>query len=205
MDAAPRSRSSLKVNLRWTIRSMGILIFLSYSMPIVPRQGRFINDLKVALEGRGLEPRTLGVTDYDADIPLVAIRRLLAETNGLVAVAFRRRELAARPMTSPSSSTESELGDAAGYGRWTTSPYCHIEAAMAFQIGVPVLTLIESGVIRDGVLQDGVIGPRVSSFDLTRRVPHYLRSVEWQQNLDKWEHRVRTVNDRKGHPPRWYD
>jgi len=184
---------------------MGILIFLSYSMPISPGQRRFINDLRADLDGRGLEPRTLGVTDYDADIPLVAIRRLLAETNGLIAVAFRRWELVMQAESSPPASAGSEIGDAHMHDRWTTSPYCHIEAAMAFQLGVPVLTLIESGVVRDGVLQDGVIGPRVASFDLKRRVPAYLQSTEWQQNVAKWEHRVRTVNDRKGHPPRWYD
>jgi len=39
---------------------------------------------------RGLEPRTLGVTDYDMDAPLKAIRRLMLESNGLITIAFKR-------------------------------------------------------------------------------------------------------------------
>nr|VFJ88362.1 MAG: hypothetical protein BECKLFY1418A_GA0070994_100411 [Candidatus Kentron sp. LFY] len=39
---------------------------------------------------RGLEPRTLGVTDYDMDAPLKAIRRLMLESNGLITIALRR-------------------------------------------------------------------------------------------------------------------
>jgi hypothetical protein len=45
------------------------------------------------LRGRGLEPRTLGVTDYDMDAPMTAIRRLMLESNGLITVAFRRTEV----------------------------------------------------------------------------------------------------------------
>jgi len=37
---------------------------------------------------RGLEPRTLGVTDYDMDAPLKAIRRLMLESNGLITIAL---------------------------------------------------------------------------------------------------------------------
>lgn len=182
---------------------MGILIFLSYSMPIDPRQQRFIDKLGSELGSHGLEPRTLGVTDYDADRPLVAIRRILSEANGLIAVAFRRSELVVPAPAKPTNRSKAGNG-AAPESRWATSPYCHIEAAMAFQVGLPVLTLMESGVVRDGVFQDGVILSAVPIFDVTGPVRTYFRSAQWRQNLAKWEHRVRTVNDRKGYPPRRY-
>lgn len=54
------------------------------------QQKSFIEQLIKHLNRRGFEPRTLGVTDYDADAPLTAIRRLLLESNGLLCVAFRR-------------------------------------------------------------------------------------------------------------------
>lgn len=42
--------------------------------------------------------------------------------------------------------------------KWLTSPYCHIEAAMVFQIELPVLVFREKGVIDDGILEKGVLG-----------------------------------------------
>lgn len=42
------------------------------------------------MQEREIQPRTLGVTDYDMDAPLTAIRRLMLESNGLVTIAFKR-------------------------------------------------------------------------------------------------------------------
>jgi hypothetical protein len=170
---------------------MGVSVFLSYSTPISSGQRRFVGTLTAELTRRGLAPRTLGVTDYDVDSPLVAIRRVLLESNGLIAVALRRWKV--------------EGADVAGEGVWTTSPYCHIEAAMAFQMGLPVVVLVEDGVLRDGALRDGVIGPRTPPLDLRSAPGRFLRSTQWGQIADKWEHQVRTVLERKGHPRRWFD
>lgn len=65
-------------------------VFLSYPQPYLKKQKQFIDKVASYLEERGLQPRTLGVTDYDMDAPLTAIRRLLLESNGLIAIAFRR-------------------------------------------------------------------------------------------------------------------
>lgn len=65
-------------------------IFLSYPKPYLKRQKEFIEKITRYLEGEGLQPRTLGVTDYDVNAPLGAIRRLMLESNGLITIAFRR-------------------------------------------------------------------------------------------------------------------
>ena len=64
-------------------------VFLSYPKPYLEKQKQFIEKVVSYLENRGLQPRTLGVTDYDMDAPLTAIRRLLLESNGLIAIAYR--------------------------------------------------------------------------------------------------------------------
>ncbi len=56
-------------------------VFLSYPKPFSTEQQSFIGELSLYLQSRGLEPRTLGVTDYDMDAPLRAIRRLMLESN----------------------------------------------------------------------------------------------------------------------------
>jgi hypothetical protein len=47
-------------------------------------------------------------------------------------------------MAAPSSHDE-ELKE-----KWMTSPWAHIETAMAYQIGPPILILREEGVVDDG-------------------------------------------------------
>lgn len=99
------------------------------------------------LLGRGLEPRTLGVTDYDVDAPLKAIRRLMLESSGLITVAFRRIFVGSAEVQ-PGTAEASSITD-----QWLTSPYSHMEPAMTFQIGLPTLILRESGVVADGILE----------------------------------------------------
>lgn len=173
-------------------------IFLSYPKPFNLQQETFVNDLTAYLLDRGLEPRTLGVTDYDVDAPLKAIRRLMLESNGLITIAFRRTLV---------KSAEAKPGTASAYpitDQWLTSPYSHIEPAMAFQIGLPILILRESGVIADGILEKGVVGTYMPEFDLSNPASSYLKSTEWGQIIRKWEGYVASMVESKGNPPQLY-
>lgn len=165
-------------------------------------QQAFIDRLCTYLEGRGFAPRTLGVTDYDMDAPLHAIRRLLVESNGLIAIAFRRLFV--------EQGSENYGASIAGVrakpiaDSWLTSPWAHIEPAMAYQLGLPLLILREDGVRADGMLEPGVAGVYMPTFDLTSPLDAYFASHEWNDLIWKWENRVRTVVERKGEPPRLY-
>ncbi len=180
---------------------MKISVFLSYPKPYLKVQRDFIDSVIEYLLSRGLEPRTLGVTDYDMEEPLIAIRRLMMESNGLLTVAFRRGYI-----ENGQGKPDSDIGES--YydlsNRWITSPYCQIEPAMAFQLGIPILILRESGVIADGILEKGVTGTYLPEFDLDNPVSQYLNSCEWQQLIGKWEGCVRRVVESKGRPPRLY-
>ncbi len=181
---------------------MKISIFLSYPKPCFKSQADFIEAIQKYLESRGLIPRCLGVTDYDANAPLTAIRRLMLESNGLLAIAFRRtfiEKATSRYETDLSSIPSSQISNS-----WLTSPWPHIEVAMAFQLGLPVLILRESGVIADGVLEKGVVGTYMPEFDLSDSLNDYLDSSEWKATINQWEGYVRSVVEKKGSPPRLY-
>ena len=107
-------------------------VLLSYPKPYSEKQKQFIERVVSYLENRGLQPRTLGVTDYDMDAPLTAIRRLLLESNGLIAIAFRR-SLIVKEAGKPDSDIGENTYDLAN--QWLTSPYCQIEPAMDLQKG----------------------------------------------------------------------
>ena len=181
---------------------MGISIFLSYPKPSFRSQQEFINRVIDYLSGRGLEPRTLGVTDYDMDAPLKAIRRLMMESNGLITVAFRRtlvERAVIRPGTDLLGSKESLLEN-----QWLTTPWAHIEPAMAYQLGLPILLLRETGVIADGLLERGVVGLYMPEFEVGGDIDKYFRSAEWNGVMGRWEGYVRAVVERKGNPPQLY-
>lgn len=178
---------------------MGISVFLSYPKPCFGRQKAFVERIYGYLSERGFGPRTLGVTDYDMDAPLTAIRRLMLESNGLLTIAFRRtyvKKGTARLRTDIKTLREEPIDDI-----WLTTPWAHIEPAMAYQLGLPVLILREKGVLADGILEHGVVGLYMPEFDLDAPVKDYFLTAEWKGIIGKWEGYVRAVVDRKGRPP----
>lgn len=147
-----------------TGRRSGISIFLSYPKPCRREQQAFVERVSAHLGDRGLAPRTLGVTDYDMDAPLKAIRRLMLESNGLITMAFGRTFVESGVTNHRS---DLELVEQPVHDAWLTTPWAHIEPAMDYQLGLPILIFRETGVLADGVLERGVIGtymPEVNLF-----------------------------------------
>ncbi|MBB6023137.1 hypothetical protein HNR77_004237 [Paenibacillus sp. JGP012] len=179
-----------------------ISIFLSYPQPHKQEQNEFIGGFIEYLKNKDITPRTLGVTDYDNNNPLAAIRRLMLESDGFITVAFRRLYVnkgVSKFETDIESTEETEVSD-----KWFTSPYCQIETAMAYQLGLPILSLLEKGVTAEGVLQKGVVGLYLPEFVSSVSVQHYLSLSDWKQTMAQWEANVVTVNRAKGFPRQLY-
>jgi hypothetical protein len=179
---------------------MNIPVFLSYPKPHMERQQKFILAIQAYLTERGLEGRTLGQNEYDMNAPLAAVRRLMLESNGMLVVAFRRYWI--------ERGEENHEGDvtpprkARSISRsWMTSEWCHMEAAMAFQLALPLLVLREEGVLSLGVLQHGVTGTYMPEFNLRSPMKSYFKTQEWKQLIAQWEGKVREVREAKGKPP----
>lgn len=181
---------------------MKIPIFLSFPSPHTEEQQLFIEKLKKMLIEKDLEPRTLGESDYDLDAPLRAIRRLMMESYGIIGVAFKRTLIkngVYKANSNIEGVVEKEIDD-----KWITSPFCQIEPAMAFQLGLPIVLLREKDVIDDGIFEKGVLGSYLPEFSLEDPMKNYLNSKEWNQMLSKWERQVKTVYEKKGEPPKLY-
>lgn len=183
---------------------MRISVFLSYPSPCFGRQQKFITRISEFLKSQGFEPRTLGVTDYDMDAPLKAIRRLMTESCGLITIAFRRTFIEKGTMRHNTDITKLKGKEAPINGKWLTTPWSHIEAAMAYQLGLPILIFREKDVIDDGILERGVVGLYMPEFDLDNLRASYFTSAEWSGIIGKWEGYVRAVVEHKGSPPQLY-
>lgn len=181
---------------------MDVPIFLSYARPHLQRQEAFVASVEHYLRERGIHPRTLGVRDYDTQAPLTAIRRILLESNGLLTIAFRRMHIDTG--TFKKDADVSRVRSVPVSDIWLTSPWCHIEAAMAFQLGLPILVFREKGVYDDGILEKGVTGTYLPEFDLEDTDLDYFQTPEWRQLMADWEGYVRTVVRAKGNPPKLY-
>lgn len=180
---------------------MKVPVFLSRPQPHLKVQKTFMDALTDWLVERGLEPLTLGVSTYDRDAPLAGIRRMMASSCGLISVALRRTHLAtgaSRGGADLAPYTETALSNV-----WLTSPYCQIEPAMAFQLGLPVLILRERGVLAEGVLERGVTGFYLPEFEVESGA-EFLEGVECKQLLASWEGHVRRVFEARGLPPKLY-
>ncbi|MEO8128677.1 MAG: hypothetical protein ABJF23_05820 [Bryobacteraceae bacterium] len=174
---------------------MGISVFLSYPKPHLQVQDAFVERISSHLKGRGLNPRTLGVTDYDPDAPLEAIRRLMLASHGLITIAFRRTLIASGTIWAESD--REGVFPTAFTNAWLTSPYCQIEPAMAYQLGLPTLLLRERGVIEEGLLEKGVVGSHMPEFDLSKPLDSYFLGSDWNELMCKWEGSVRESADAK--------
>jgi hypothetical protein len=131
-----------------------------------------------------------------------AIRRLMLESNGLITIAFRRTFI--EKGTARFRTDIQTLQPASVDEKWLTTPWAHIEPAMAYQVGLPVLILREKGVLDDGILEKGVVGLYMPEFDLDRSNDDYFVSAEWNGIIGRWEGYVRSVVERKGNPPQLF-
>ena len=176
---------------------MPIPVFLSYPKPFLDYQDKLLTGICATLSDRGLEPRTLGVNEYDSEVPLAAVRRLLLESNGVLTIALRRYHVE-RGAAKPTHKEQARID-----GVWFTSPWPHVETSMGFQLGLPIMVVREEGVRPEGVLAPSVVGRYVLEVDGTR-VDDCLSSRQWRDPLAGWERDVRTVARNRGLPPKLY-
>ncbi len=176
---------------------MEIPVFVSCSKAYLQRQEAFLVEVERALVEACLRPMTLGRSEYSIDAPLEAIRRLMTGSFGLITLAFRRSYVEVgtdRPM--------SDLGEPEvdRSKTWLSSPYCQIEPAMAYQLGIPVLIWREDGVSAEGLLDRGAVGLSMPAFDLD--TPPNLSDRMWRQPFQEWIDRVRSTHRKIAAAPR---
>lgn len=177
---------------------MAIPGFLSHPRSNHPEQQELVDLVRSYFRDRDLDPKTLGVSDYDSEVLLASIRSLMLESNGVLVLALRRYRIEQGAVV---------FGDRSGIvtekpinGSWLTGPWCHIEAGMGFQLGLPVLVFREAGVLADGVLERGVMASYMPEISLDGNPRAFLDSPEWKQLINCFESDVREVRKRKGNP-----
>lgn len=140
---------------------------------------------------------TLGRTEYSMDAPLVAIRRLMSASFGIITIAFRKTYVSEGCDRPQSDLGEMELTRS---DLWLSSPYCQIEPAMGYQLGLPILIWREAGVLDEGLLDRGAMQLQMPEFNLDN--PPDLQVDMWKQPLSEWIDRVRSAYKKTGSAPK---
>jgi len=124
-------------------------VFLSVGGTATEQQESFVRAVEERLRSEGLVPHTVGRNTFSADAPLKTVTELLDRCSGTVVIALERSYFAAgvekRGGTKESALTDVKL----------PTPWNHIEAAMSYARGLPLLVIVDAGLKSEGLLERG--------------------------------------------------
>ncbi len=156
-------------------------VFVSAGTPADETQQAFRDAVINAVDLAGLEPRIMDSSDWDYKNPLRGVRRVMEECDGAIVIAYARYRF--DDGLELRSGGNSQLGAVDFPTAWN-----QIEAAMAYEKGLPLLVVAQNGLRPDALLEPTGdvrpfycdLDPAVSRLDGFRG---YLRS--WKEDIDK--------------------
>jgi len=158
---------------------MATKVFISAGSPADEAQRSFRDAVVNAVELAGFEPRLMATKDWDYKNPLRGVGRVMNECRGAVVVAYARyqvdvglelREGGGKPLSSAAFPTA-----------WN-----QIEAAMAYEKGLPLLVIAEERLRREALLDSGNdVKPFLTALDQA-----IVRSDGFQGYLRSWKEDV---------------
>jgi hypothetical protein len=110
-------------------------VFVSRPTAINELQSRFYNNLESALRIRGLKIRSLGTTDYSNKAPLLAVRQLLNDCEGVIILGLKQifvRDCIEKEGT-PKKQERGQF--------FLPTAWNHLEGGIAFGLNIPLLII----------------------------------------------------------------
>lgn len=161
-----------------------IPVFLSHPSRLNVLQQQFVDEMIRQIKKAILFPRTLPITEQYPETPLTNIRRMITSSYGMVSLNLRQREVGL---------IQNNLGAPLAGTTWEGSPFAQIEPGMAYQFGLPLLLVRETGVEQTGIWSFG-IGPfLILEWDSTAPDPieSFFMKNDWRSIFQNWISQVR--------------
>lgn len=160
-------------------------VFLSHPSRLNTVQQEFVDTIIRKIRKALLFPRTLPISEQYPETPLTNIRRMILSSYGMVSLNLRQRRV---------SLIENNLNEPLTGTVWEGSPFAQIEPGMAYQYGLPLLLIRETGVEQTGIWSFG-IGPfLILEWDST--VPNPIETFfsrnDWKSIFENWTSQVRS-------------
>lgn len=172
-----------------------IPVFLSHPSRLNPVQQEFVDIIIRQVRKALLFPRTLPVSEQYPETPLTNIRRMMLSSYGFIALNLKQRLV---------NVTENNLGEKQDLTVWEGSPFAQIEPAMAYQYGLPILLIRETGVEQSGIWAFG-IGPfLILEWNPAEPFEAFFTSNAWLEIFQNWACQVRNGFYIQTQPPFQY-
>jgi hypothetical protein len=166
-------------------------VFVSVGGTATEQQETFVRALEDRLRSEGLVPHTVGRNTFSADAPLKTVIELLDKCSGTVVIALERAYFASG-IEKRGGPKESPLTDIK-----LPTPWNHIEAAMSYTRGLPLMIIVEAGLKSEGLLERGYDW-YVQSVKLEAAALH---SNEFNGVLSSWKQKM-AETPKRGSPSR---
>lgn len=129
----------------------------------------------------GLTPRTLGSSDYTNKAPLDEVIEMMSQCKGAIILGYPQIKISTGFLKSELLRTEVTL----------PTEWNHIEAALAYSKGLPLLVIHHNSVTR-GIFEHGVMNAFIHSIDLTSPAWSLEKSLDGA--LNKWRENCNSGN-----------
>jgi hypothetical protein len=124
--------------------------FLSVGEPHNEVQQEYLETLVAYLSRHGIDAETLGRSFFSIENPLRPVQRKMREVFGAVILSMERFH-SKEGIYKEGSASERVVGDQYFATVWT-----HIEAAMAYQLELPLLILKDERLVSEGMFDPGI-------------------------------------------------
>jgi hypothetical protein len=126
-------------------------VFVSMGTPYTADYLRFREELESFLRDQcRVDPRIIGKNEYPTGSPLAKIHEVMRRCDGVIIVAYERKHVA-RGAEKRGSDAEVKFAD-----RTYTTPWNHIESAIAFSLSLPIHILCQEGLAEEGLIETKV-------------------------------------------------
>ncbi|MGV3598249.1 MAG: hypothetical protein ACO1PI_10305 [Bacteroidota bacterium] len=157
-----------------------INVFVSHPTPFNKHQEGFLNLIHEELKKYDLNPTNLGKSNWSFKSPLQPIKELMGTCKAAVIIGMERHH----------SYIGYEKNSKEIIHKFTSTPWNHIEAGMAYQAGLPLLILKEHKIYPEGILDPLISEYFVFEFDEKK---HYkLLPNEIIEGIKSWANFIRS-------------
>jgi hypothetical protein len=167
-----------KAQIRYDARTQ---VFVSKPGTLNLTQQELLRQVEALLAAENIELATVERKDYPSVGAVSEVRRVLSGCSGALILGFRQLEVS-KGIWRGGTEEAKELQDVALPTSWN-----HLEAGMAAMVGLPILFLIERGVV-GGLFELGDVGHVVANVDLAK-----LNQVQVRESIALWCHSVREM------------
>ncbi|KGK89566.1 hypothetical protein DP68_03690 [Clostridium sp. HMP27] len=165
--------------------SFRIPTFLSHPSRLNVVQQQFVDAIIRKIRKELLFPRTLPITEQYPETPITNIRRMILSSYGMVSLNLRQRRV---------NIIEDNLLQPIETTTWVGSPFAQIEPAMAYEYGLPLLLIRETGVEQNGIWSFGISPFLILEWDSTviNPIETFFQRTDWKSIFQSWTCHVRS-------------